>query len=70
MRTCGECGQYFKWDDKVVIVDDEIYLHKEHVELVPFEYAAYVNGEYVGEVDYEGVAYMILDTDYYEGDEE
>lgn len=70
MRACDECGQTFKWDDEVVIIDDDTYLHKEHVELVPSEYVAYMNGEYIGNVDYEDAAFMILDTDEYEEDEE
>jgi len=68
MTKCAECVQPFKWDDDVVNVDDR-YFHKKCVELVPSGYVAYVNDEYIGEVEYEDMACFILDTDAYEEDE-
>lgn len=68
MIRCEECYETFKWDDDVVSVNDDYY-HKKCVEMVPSEYVIYVNGEYVGEVEYEDMACFILDTDdYSDGD--
>ena len=69
MKKCDECTEVFKWDDDVVNVDGR-YLHKKCVELVPNGYVAYVNDEYIGEVEYEDSAFLILnDGDYLEGEE-
>lgn len=68
MKTCDECVETFKWDDDVVIVGDR-YFHKKCVEMVPSGYVAYVNDEYIGEVEHEDMACLILDTDDYQEDE-
>ena len=68
MKKCDECLETFKWDDDVVNVDDN-YFHKSCVEIVPIGYVAYVNGEHIGEVEYEDMACFILDTDDYEEDD-
>ncbi len=64
MKRCEECYQTFKWDEDVVNVNDDYY-HKNCVEMVPVEHVAYVNGEYIGVVEYEDMACFILDTDDY-----
>lgn len=69
MKKCEECYQTFKWDDDVVSVN-EYYYHKDCVEMVPSGYVAFVNDEFLGEVEYEDMACFVLDTDdYLESDE-
>lgn len=68
MTKCTECLDVFKWDDDVVSVGDS-YFHKQCVELVPSGHVAYVNDEYIGEVEYEDMACFILDTEDYLEDE-
>jgi hypothetical protein len=68
MTKCTECLDVFKWDDDVVNVG-YVYFHKKCVELVPSGYVAYVNDEYIGEVEHEDMACLVLDTDDYQEDE-
>lgn len=68
MKRCDECVEVFKWDDDVVNIGDRCF-HRDCVELVPSSYVAFVNGEFIGEVEYEDSAYLILnDGDYLEGE--
>lgn len=71
MKKCEECLKTFKWSDDVVNVGDS-YFHKQCVELVPSGYVAFVNDEYIGEVEYEDMACLILNSDDYleEGESE
>lgn len=67
MKKCEECYETFKWDDDVVSVNEEYY-HARCVELVPTGYVAYVGDEFIGWVEYEDMACLVLDIDDYEGD--
>lgn len=70
MKTCNECLEVFKWDDDVVNVED-IYFHKDCVELVPSGYVAFANDEFIGEVEYEDSAFQVLNEgDYLEDENE
>lgn len=66
MKKCDECLEVFMWDDEVVNVGDR-YWHRGCVELIPINYGAYVGDEYIGTVDYEDLAFSILNEgDYLE----
>lgn len=50
MNKCKACEYLFKWNDEVVIVDDEVY-HKDCLELYPTGYYAMLDGEPLGETE-------------------
>lgn len=62
MNKCKACEDLFKWDDTVVIVDDEAY-HKYCLELYPTGYYAMLDGEPLGETENEDgqIACEIID---------
>lgn len=64
MMRCEECLENFRWNDDVVNTGDS-YFHEKCVELVPSGYVVYVNDEYVGEVEYEDMACLILNEEDY-----
>lgn len=49
-KNCTVCEEIFKWDDDVIIVEDDLY-HKDCVELYPIGYIAMLNGEPIGETE-------------------
>lgn len=64
MKKCNKCLEVFKWDD-VIVNSDDLYFHKECVELYPSSYVVFVDDEFVGEVEYEDDAYFILNKGEY-----
>jgi len=69
VKKCDECSETFNWNDDVVNVENR-YFHRKCVDIVPVGYVAYVDGEFLGEVEYEDMACLILnDGDYVEGEE-
>lgn len=62
MSKCTSCEDKFKWNDQVVIVDDNLY-HKDCLDLYPTGYYAFIDGEPLGETENEDgeMAYEIID---------
>ena len=61
-KCCMACGDEFKWDDDVIIVDDKNY-HKDCVTLYPTGYVAFIDDECLGETENEDgqMAFEIID---------
>lgn len=66
LKRCEACEDPFRWDDDVVIVDDNLY-HKNCVELYPTGYFAMLDDEPLGETEnYDGeTAFTILEDNEY-----
>lgn len=52
MSKCVACEDKFKWDDEVVIVEDDLY-HKDCITLYPTGYFAFIGEEPIGETENE-----------------
>lgn len=50
INECNHCGEKFKWNDDVIIVDDCAY-HKSCVTLYPTSYIAFTGDICLGETD-------------------
>lgn len=66
LKRCEACNDHFKWDDVIVIVDDELYC-EDCVTLRPIGFFAMLDGEPLGETENEdgSSAYDILDEGEY-----
>ncbi|MCP1159316.1 hypothetical protein [Bacillus infantis] len=62
MNKCVACDDKFKWDDQVVIVDDDPY-HKDCLDLYPTGYYAFLGDKPLGETENEDgqMAYELID---------
>lgn len=49
-NKCKACDDPFKWDDTVIIVDDDIY-HKDCLDIYPSQFFAFLDGEPLGETE-------------------
>lgn len=52
MNKCYACKDDFKWNDDLIIVDDNYY-HKDCVTLYSTGYVAFIGGEILGETENE-----------------
>lgn len=50
MKKCKACEDGFRWEDKVVVVNDEIY-HDGCVTLYPTGFVAFIGDEFLGETE-------------------
>lgn len=64
LKRCEACDEPFRWDDEIVIVDDELY-HKGCVTLYPTGFFAMLDGDPLGETENDDgqSAYEILDDE-------
>ena len=63
MIKCSSCGENFKWDDSVIMMNDIIY-HKDCLIIYPSKYVVYDGGEYLGELEEDDsyMAYEYIDS--------
>lgn len=61
-KCCKACDDAFKWDDNVIVVDDELY-HKDCVTIYPTGFVAFIDGELLGETENDDgeMAFEIID---------
>lgn len=71
LKLCESCGEPFRWDAEVIIVNDEFY-HKSCVTIYSSGYYAMIDGEILGETENEdgSEAYDILNEgEYLDGED-
>lgn len=70
MKKCSNCGEIFEWNNDVIVAEDGMYtnyFHEECVTLYPTGYVAYVDGDYLGEVNSEAdMAFSVFEPGDYE----
>lgn len=61
-NKCKACDDEFQWQDKVIIVNDNLY-HKDCVTLYPTGFVAFLDEECIGETENEDgqMAFEIID---------
>lgn len=66
IKHCKSCIEPFRWDDDVILVEDDIY-HKDCVSLYPTGYFAMLDDEPLGETENEdgSMAFEIMEDDEY-----
>jgi hypothetical protein len=52
LNRCVACKDEFRWNDDVIIVDDNLY-HKDCVTLYPTGYVAFIDDDFLGETENE-----------------
>ena len=50
LAKCKECNEDFKWDSKIIIVNDEPYCD-DCVKLYPTGYVAFIGDDWIGETE-------------------
>lgn len=49
---CKECGEWFEWCEKIIKVENDYY-HRNCVEIYPSKYVAFIDSDFIGEVENE-----------------